>query len=78
MALGTLVIVVGIPPEQFRNESRSFLRSLGNLLRAVVLIKKDSFGMEMIYPWYDPHKGLRSKRAYIGEETTNTGRVPDG
>ena len=76
MALGTLVIVVGILPTQFKNESLSFLRSLGNLLRAVVLIKKDSFGSDMIYPWYDP--STRSKRAYIGEETTQPGRVPDG
>ena len=81
MAFGTLVIAVGIPPTQFKNESRVFLRSLGNLLRAVVLIKKDSFGADMIYPWYDPNKARRFRRAYVGdtvEVTTQPGRVPDG
>ena len=81
LALGTLVIVVGIPPEQFRNESRLFLRKLGNLLRAVVFIKTDQYGADMIYPWYNKDKLSRFRREYMSNTvgvTSEPGDQPDG
>ena len=51
LATGSLIIVVGVPPEEFKEMSKEFLRKLGNLLRAVLYIKKDKNGEEMVYPW---------------------------
>ena len=83
LAFGSLVLTVGISPTQFRKESRLFLRQLGNLLRAIVLVKQNSYGEDMIFPWYDDNKSGtdRLRRAVLGngmESVTQPGREPDG
>lgn len=49
---GSLIIVVGVLPEQFSSMSKDFLRKLGGLLRAVLKIQRDENGVEMVFPWY--------------------------
>ena len=51
LARGTLIIIVLVKPEEFRSKANEFLRQLGHLMRAVLKIKKDENGDEMIYPW---------------------------
>lgn len=63
LALGTLVIVVGVTPDVFYNMSNEFLRKLGNLLRAVITIKKDNSGNNMVYPYYGSETTSRRRRA---------------
>ena len=45
---GTLIIVLLVPPEEFRNGSRHFMRQLSTVLETIVFIKK-SGNHEMIY-----------------------------
>lgn len=60
---GTMVIFILMHPDQFRNQSNTFLRNIGQLLEAVVHIKNDdSTGEQMIYPWY-PETDTRKKRS---------------
>ncbi|KAH3791857.1 hypothetical protein DPMN_145348, partial [Dreissena polymorpha] len=64
LVFGTLVIVVGVPPQDFLNMSKEFLRKLGHLLRAVVMIKLDGNGNKMVYPWTkEGGQGGRRRRA---------------
>lgn len=66
---GTLVIVVGVPPQDFLNMSKEFLRKLGHLLRAVVMIKIDSNGNKMVYPWTKEGGQGVGRRRRAGEVT---------
>ena len=52
-SVGDLVIIVAVTPEQFVNMTKVFLRDLGSLLRAVVMVKKDANGQDMVYPYYE-------------------------
>ena len=62
VADGTLVIIVEMEPEAFKNVSVQFVRSLGHLLQTAVKIKKDANGNDMIYPWPDTSKITRVRR----------------
>ena len=61
LAEGTLVLIVMVPPDEFRANMVNFLRGLGHLLHSVVRVKKDAKGEDMIYPW--PRESGRSKRS---------------
>ena len=68
LADGSLVIIVLVRPEQFREQSVGFLRQVGHLLRAIVRVKLDTDGNEMIYPWPEVKDTYsdRVKRAVFG------------
>lgn len=51
LAEGAISIILLMELEKFKKESVQFLRDLGHQLRTTVRIKKNSAGMEMIYPW---------------------------
>lgn len=85
LALGTLVIIVGVTPDEFQIMSKEFLRKLGNLLRAVLYIKADKSGESMVYPWFKDNSpnNFRRKRALdndlsSGSVSTPRGPKPDG
>uniref|UniRef100_A0A8C7Y4R1 Neurogenic locus notch homolog protein 1 n=1 Tax=Oryzias sinensis TaxID=183150 RepID=A0A8C7Y4R1_9TELE len=57
LAVGRLVLVVHIRPEQLLNTSSTFLRELSRVLRTNVLFRRDSNGEVMVYPYYgDEHE----------------------
>lgn len=78
LALGTLVIVVGVTPEEFYNMSNEFLRKLGHLLRAVLVVKKDSNGQNMIYPYYGEDTTSRRRRSVPVTTTASSSGKPIG
>lgn len=80
LALGTLVIVVGVTPETFYNMSKEFLRKLGNLLRAVLVIKTDKNGNDMVYPYIEDKENKRNRRSVPSNSafTTTPGPEADG
>lgn len=83
LALGTLIIVVGVPPSEFLKMKKQFIRKLGNLLQAVLVLKKDKYGNDMVYPWYKDSRdkpGLqgRVKRSFGVTDPTHSGRIPEG
>lgn len=51
LAEGMISIVVLMSKDDFRRQSKTFLRNIGHQLRTTLRIKKDSFGNDMIYPW---------------------------
>uniref|UniRef100_A0A3Q1H9L7 Neurogenic locus notch homolog protein 1 n=1 Tax=Anabas testudineus TaxID=64144 RepID=A0A3Q1H9L7_ANATE len=59
LALGQLVIVVHITPEQLLNNSFGFLRELSRVLRTNVLFRKDTKGQMMVYPYYGNEHELK-------------------
>ena len=69
LAEGSLVIIVLVRPDDFREREAGFLRDVGHLLRAIVRVKLDNNGDEMIYPWpeVDETYGNRVKRSIIGD-----------
>lgn len=58
---GSLVIIIGIPPDEFEEVKVGFLRDLSHLFRTNVIIRRDSDGNEMIFPY--PEDSGRTKRA---------------
>lgn len=52
LAVGQLVIVVHIIPEQLFNNSFGFLRELSRVLRTNVVIRRDPQGQMMVYPYF--------------------------
>uniref|UniRef100_A0A7N8Y3W1 Neurogenic locus notch homolog protein 1 n=1 Tax=Mastacembelus armatus TaxID=205130 RepID=A0A7N8Y3W1_9TELE len=52
LAVGKLVLVVHITPEQLLNNSFGFLRELSRVLRTNVIFSKDNKGEIMVYPYY--------------------------
>jgi len=50
-ASGQIFIVVAVPPVEFVEIQTTFLRQLGSLLHAVLVVAQDSAGQEMIEPW---------------------------
>ncbi|KAK7934325.1 hypothetical protein WMY93_005221 [Mugilogobius chulae] len=59
IAVGQLVLVVHIVPEQLLNNSFGFLRELSLVLRTNVLIRRDSKGQMMVYPYYGNQHELK-------------------
>ena len=49
--MGTLVIIVALPPADFSQVAHDFMRNLSILLHSVVTVKRDSNGDDMIYEW---------------------------
>uniref|UniRef100_A0A674DK64 Neurogenic locus notch homolog protein 1 n=1 Tax=Salmo trutta TaxID=8032 RepID=A0A674DK64_SALTR len=58
LAVGRLVIVVHIMPDQLRNNSLGFLRELSRVLHTNVVFRQDSKGEMMIYPYYGSEQEL--------------------
>uniref|UniRef100_A0A8C2AXZ5 Neurogenic locus notch homolog protein 1 n=1 Tax=Cyprinus carpio TaxID=7962 RepID=A0A8C2AXZ5_CYPCA len=50
LAVGSLVLVVHIPPDELRNRSSSFLRELSGLLHTNVVFRRDANGEMLIFP----------------------------
>ncbi|MGH0125833.1 UNVERIFIED_CONTAM: hypothetical protein FKN15_025001 [Acipenser sinensis] len=59
LAVGRLVLVVQIPPEQLKNNSFGFLRELSRVLHTNVVFRKDESGESMIYPYYGSEQELK-------------------
>ena len=51
-AVGYLVFILDMSPEEFYAIAQSFLRDIGNLLRTILKIAKDLDGADMVYPYY--------------------------
>ncbi len=72
---GTLIIIVLVRPEVFRERVAGFLRDLGQLLNTVLTVKLDGSGHPMIYPWFpsqdDRYMG-REKRSVYDDEWGQT------
>ncbi|CAB1319564.1 unnamed protein product [Coregonus sp. 'balchen'] len=58
LAVGRLVIVVHIMPDQLRNNSFGFLRELSRVLHTNVVFRQDAKGEMMIYPYYGSEQEL--------------------
>ncbi|KAA0719726.1 Neurogenic locus notch -like protein 1 [Triplophysa tibetana] len=64
LAVGSLVLVVHIPPDDLRNRSSSFLRELSGLLHTNVVFRRDANGEPLIFPYYgNEHELSKHKRA---------------
>lgn len=48
-AKGTLILVLRVTPQRFREGARNFMRQLSKVLELVAFIKRDG-GDQMIYP----------------------------
>ncbi len=59
LAVGQLVLVVHITPEQLLNNSFGFLRELSRVLRTNVIFRKDGNGKMMVYPYYGNEHELK-------------------
>ncbi|XP_061672133.1 neurogenic locus notch homolog protein 1-like isoform X3 [Syngnathoides biaculeatus] len=59
LALGQLLVVVLIAPEQLLNHSFGFLRELSRVLRTNVVFRMDSKGKTMVYPYYGNEQELK-------------------
>lgn len=59
LAVGQLVLVVHITPEQLLNNSFGFLRELSRVLRTNVIFRKDTKGEMMVYPYYGNEHELK-------------------
>jgi len=72
-ASGRIVVVVAIPPMEFVEIQTPFLRQIGYLLHAVVVVAHDSDGREMIEPWEIPNGEIpdvtshRDRRSAAGQ-----------
>lgn len=64
-AVGFLVFVLDMSPEEFYAIAQSFLRDIGNLLRTILKIAKDDDGADMVYPYY--RGGTRVKRSILDD-----------
>lgn len=72
LARGSLIVYVLKAKEQFEKEKQSFVRNMSILLHTTVRIKKDQYGVEMVYHWSTDEiqdtvysKMVRRKRSYI-------------
>uniref|UniRef100_A0A8C2AY09 Neurogenic locus notch homolog protein 1 n=1 Tax=Cyprinus carpio TaxID=7962 RepID=A0A8C2AY09_CYPCA len=64
LAVGSLVLVVHIPPDELRNRSSSFLRELSGLLHTNVVFRRDANGEMLIFPYYgNEHELSKHKRS---------------
>lgn len=59
LAVGRLVIVVHIMPDQLRNNSLGFLRELSRVIHTNVVFQQDAKGQTMIYPYYGSEQELK-------------------
>uniref|UniRef100_A0AAY4DVP4 Neurogenic locus notch homolog protein 1 n=1 Tax=Denticeps clupeoides TaxID=299321 RepID=A0AAY4DVP4_9TELE len=59
LAVGWLVLVVLVHPDQLRSNSSSFLRELSRVLHTNVVFRRDAQGELMIYPYYGNEQELR-------------------
>lgn len=59
LAVGQLVLVVHITPEQLLNNSFGFLRELSRVLHTNVIFRKDAQGEMMVYPYYGNEHELK-------------------
>lgn len=59
LAVGQLVLVVHITPEQLFNNSYGFLRELSRVLHTNVIFRKDAKGAMMVYPYYGEEQELK-------------------
>ena len=72
---GEIVVIVLVPPRQFRLMKQSFLRQMSLLLRGALRIQSDENGNEMIYDWPEKDdqqqnkKGVSNKRKRTAEST---------
>lgn len=51
LADGSMSVILLMDMRTFKENSVAFLRDLGHQLRTTVLIKKDPFGNDKVYPW---------------------------
>lgn len=59
LAVGQLVLVVHITPEQLLNNSFGFLRELSRVLRTNMIFRQDAKGETMVYPYYGNEHELK-------------------
>ncbi len=66
-AVGMLIFIIDMSPDEFREIAADFLRELGTLLRTILTIARDDSGREMIYPFSEGSG--RSKRSAANRPT---------
>lgn len=59
LAVGRLVLVVRIHPDQLRSNHSGFLRELSRVLHTNVVFRRDAKGELMIYPYYGNEQELK-------------------
>lgn len=69
LAVGQLVLVVHIAPEQLLNNSFGFLRELSRVLRTNVIFRKDVKGKLMVYPYYGEEHELKKYKVKRSVDT---------
>lgn len=75
LAMGQLVLVVHISPEQLFNNSFGFLRELSRILRTNVLFRKDTKGQMMVYPYYGNEHELKKYKRSVDTWAEVPGKV---
>lgn len=75
LAVGQLVLVVHIAPEQLLNNSFGFLRELSRVLRTNVIIRRDAKGTPMVYPYYGEEHEL--KKYNVKRSLDTWSKVPE-
>uniref|UniRef100_A0A9J7ZWX9 Neurogenic locus notch homolog protein 1 n=1 Tax=Cyprinus carpio carpio TaxID=630221 RepID=A0A9J7ZWX9_CYPCA len=65
LAVGSLVLVVHIPPDELRNRSSSFLRELSGLLHTNVVFRRDPNREPLIFPYYGNEHELSKSIVYL-------------
>uniref|UniRef100_A0A8C9W046 Neurogenic locus notch homolog protein 1 n=1 Tax=Scleropages formosus TaxID=113540 RepID=A0A8C9W046_SCLFO len=58
LAVGHLVLVVHLTPEQLKNNSTAFLRELSRVIHTNVVFRRDAQGEPMIYPYFGSEQEL--------------------
>ena len=65
---GRIVIAVAVRPDKFIELRMAFLRQIGYLLHAVVVVEHDSSGREMIEMWEIPDVSLHRDRRSVADQ----------
>uniref|UniRef100_A0A8C1V3N2 Neurogenic locus notch homolog protein 1 n=1 Tax=Cyprinus carpio TaxID=7962 RepID=A0A8C1V3N2_CYPCA len=71
LAVGSLVLVVHIPPDELHNRSSSFLRELSGLLHTNVVFRRDPNGEPLIFPYYGNEHELSKHKSIVYLEIDN-------
>nr|XP_023663695.1 neurogenic locus notch homolog protein 1-like [Paramormyrops kingsleyae] len=76
LAVGHLVLVVHIPPEQLKSNLSTFLRELSRVIHTNVVFRRDANGQPMIYPYYGSEQELRKHRIKRSADPAGWAQLP--